>query len=139
MARKRTPAEPGTGQTDPAVEAMLENLEHPLRENIATVRRMILETDASIREAVKWNAPSFRTTEFFATFHLRSRDRVQLVLHTGAKRKATAETGLPIDDPDGLLQWLAKDRCMLSLESDADLEATRAGLQAIVRQWITHV
>jgi hypothetical protein len=42
----------------------------------------------------KWNAPSFRTTEFFATLNLRAKDgvdRVWLVLHLGAKVKDNAK------------------------------------------------
>ena len=33
-----------------------------------------METAPGIREGVNWNAPSFRTTEYFATTNLREKD-----------------------------------------------------------------
>src|SRR5262249_41248554 len=115
-ARKRVgKPEPGNAQTDPAVDAFLRDLDHPLKKEIEAVRRIILGVSAEIREGIKWNAPSFRTTDYFATVNLRAKDgeaRVWLILHTGAKKKEAATTGLKITDPAGLLEWLAKDRCL---------------------------
>jgi len=70
------------------VDAFLETLEHPLRDDVVRVRQLVLSALPDITEALKWNAPSFRTTEFFATFNLRSTDDVQLIFHTGARKKA---------------------------------------------------
>ena len=125
-------------QTDPAVEAFVRALEHPLKREIELVRAQILAAGASVLEAVKWNAPSFRTRDgdFFATFHLRARDRVQLVFHTGAKTKPTATTGLDVADPSGLLTWLAKDRAMAALGAGRELEAKLPALQDLVRAWV---
>jgi hypothetical protein len=123
----------------PAVSDLLANLDHPLADDIEKVRQLILGADASITEAVKWNAPSFQTTDFFATFNLHSRDRVQLVFHTGAKVKATAKSGIDIADPDGLLDWRAKDRCLVTLGAGKDVTKHRAAFLAIVREWIRWV
>jgi hypothetical protein len=89
------------------VGEFMSELDHPLKRDIETVRRIILDVDPGISEAIKWNAPSFRTTDFFATVNLRSRECVQLIFHTGAKAPATATTGINIADPEGLLKWLA--------------------------------
>jgi hypothetical protein len=48
-------------------------------------RQIILDADASIAEGIKWNAPSFYTSEYFATIQLRAKDGVQVILHLGAK------------------------------------------------------
>jgi hypothetical protein len=128
-----------TEQTDPAVAAFLSDLEHPLKKEIESVRKLILGVSPDIREGIKWNAPSFRTTEYFATFNLRAKDCVRLVLHTGAKVKATAKTGLKVDDPKGLLEWLAKDRCLVTLTGQKDIQAKRAALKALLREWIRWV
>lgn len=120
----------------PNVDAFLAALEHPQKEAIALVRGWILKCDPSIQEAVKWNAPSFRTSDFFATFHLRSKDAVELVFHTGAKAKASAETGLGIEDPTQLVRWLAKDRGLVRLGSYDEVIAKRAAFEALVRSWI---
>lgn len=130
---KRTPAD---SQTDPAVVAFLRALVHPRQRDVETVRQVILAASPEIREGIKWNTPSFRTTEWFATVNLRTKDgdRVRLILHTGAKK--TIAKGWSIADPTGLLQWLAKDRCVVTFTDGKDIEAKRAALQAIVRQWI---
>src|SRR5205807_64638 len=125
--------------TDPAVSAFLRELDHPLKAEIEAVRRIILGVSPEIREGIKWNAPSFRTTEYFATINLRARDRIRLILHTGARVKADATTGMPIADPAGLLEWLAKDRCLVTLADGKDLEARRAALEAIIRKWIRRI
>ena len=58
-----------------------------------------------------------------------------LILHAGAVRKDFAAQG-KIADPSGLLEWLAKDRCLATFEDAADVAAKRAALRTIVRAWI---
>jgi hypothetical protein len=128
--------EPRGSQTDPAVIAFLRELDHPLKQEIEAVRQLILGVSPEIREEIKWNAPSFRTTDHFATFNLRAKERVQLILHTGAKVKDTATKGMKIADPAGLLKWLAKDRCLVALSDGKDIQAKRAALEALMREWI---
>ncbi len=126
-------------RTDPAVIEFLRELDHPLKKEVNAVRQLILDTSPEIRESIKWNAPSFLTTDHFATFNLRPRDRVTLILHTGAKVKGTAQTGVKVDDPAGLLEWLAKDRCLVTLKDAKDIQARGAALQAVLREWMRHV
>src|SRR5882757_6255270 len=95
-----------------AVDVFMTGLEHPLKAEIEVVRRIIREARSTIGEAIKWNAPSFRTTEFFATTNLRSRDQVQLVFHLGSKVRKDLKP-LQITDPAGLVKWLARDRCLV--------------------------
>ncbi|MEP7272142.1 MAG: hypothetical protein ABI882_11610 [Acidobacteriota bacterium] len=38
---------------------------------------------------------------------------MQIVLHHGAKAQASSTLSLTIDDPAGLLKWLAKDRAVI--------------------------
>ncbi|MBI3844027.1 MAG: DUF1801 domain-containing protein [Planctomycetes bacterium] len=127
---------PASSQTDPAVVAFLRDLDHPLKKEIEAVRQIILGVSPEIREGIKWNAPSFRTTDYFATFNLRATDKVQLVFHKGAKVKDNSTKGMQIADPAGLLKWLAKERCLVTLGVGKDISAKRAALQSIVREWI---
>lgn len=123
-------------RTDPAVIAFLRDLEHPLKVEIDAVRQLILDVSPEIREGLKWNAPSFHTTEHFATFNLRTPDRVRVILHTGAKAKATAKTGVRVEDPAGLLEWLARDRCLVTFSDAEDIQARGPALQAVLREWM---
>lgn len=119
------------------VEAFLADLDHPLKPVILALRQSLLQTDAAIGEAVKWNAPSFHTSEHFATMHLRQADAVQLILHLGAKKRAMPKDA--IDDPQQLLTWLGSDRATLKFISVDDVNAKRTVLQAMIRQWMRYV
>lgn len=121
------------------VEAFLSRLEHPHQAEIVALREVILDADPRIAEGIKWNAPSFRTSEWFATFHLRAREGVQVILHFGAKAGAGGGARAAIRDPDALLQWLADDRATVRFRDRAEVEARRGAFAAVVREWIAHV
>lgn len=110
-----------------------------MKKEIEVVRKAILGVSSKIQEGIKWNAPSFRTTEYFATVHLRTLDLVQLVFHRGAKVKADATKGMQIADPAGLIKWLAKDRALVTVGAGKEISANKAALQAVVREWIQHL
>jgi hypothetical protein len=130
---------PTAADTTAAVDAFMAALDHPFKAEIEVLRRAIAAVHPSIAEGIKWNAPSWRTTEYFATTHLRSKAGVGLILHLGAKARALPEGGLQIADPAGLLKWLGKDRAQVEFTSSADLAARLPALQAVIRQWIAHV
>ncbi len=71
--------------TTEAVDELMTLLVHEHKDAIAHLRGALLGIDASIAEGVKWNAPSFRTTEYFATTNLRTKRGVGVILHFGAK------------------------------------------------------
>lgn len=140
MPRKSMRPRPVAGVESPTdVDALLAALEHPHLPEIQRLREIILAAGPQVRESVKWNAPSFAAGEHFATFHLRAKNGVQVVLHLGAKprRDATVRTG--VADPDGLLEWRAADRATVTFKDAADVEARADAFAAIVRQWITFV
>lgn len=132
MASKRQAA----GQT---VDAFLAALDHSHKSELLALRQIILAADPSIREEIKWNAPSFRTTESFATFQLRAKSDLQLVLHLGAKVRETATTGIAVADPAGLLKWLAKDRAVVTFTSLAEVYAKQSAFTELIRAWIVHL
>lgn len=125
-------------QTDVAVAEYLRDLKHPLKKEYAAVRKMILGASPAISEGVKWNAPSFRTREWFVTINPRNKESVQLVFHLGAKVRPLSK-GFKIDDPAGLLKWVAKDRAMATLGAGAEIAANRKPFEAIVKAWIKYV
>lgn len=126
-----------TGATDSdAVDSLLLDLEHPLKSVIEKVRSTILSADSGITEGIKWNSPSFYFEGWFATFHLRTKDRVLVVLHHGAKVRNQAGLSDTIDDPAELLTWLAADRATISFASESDFKLKRAALKGIIKQWI---
>ncbi|HEU4456832.1 MAG TPA: DUF1801 domain-containing protein [Longimicrobium sp.] len=127
------------GASTAEVDAFLAALDHPRKAEILALRRIILDADPSISEGIKWNAPSFRTSEWFATFHLRAKDGVQVILHLGAKRREDANPRAAIDDPESLLEWLAEDRASVKLRDMNEVDARRIALKSLIRQWIGEI
>jgi uncharacterized protein YdhG (YjbR/CyaY superfamily) len=135
---KRHQRQPGTStRMDPAVTEFLAELDHPLKKEIERIRQVILDVSPTISEGIKWNAPSFRTSEYFATFNLRSRDRVQLIFHYGAKVKDNSTAARAISDPAGLIRWLSTNRALVTLRDRARLNSDAKALAAIVKEWIS--
>lgn len=126
----------GAADTSAAVDALMATLQHPHKSGIEALRKAILAADPAIAEGVKWNAPSFRTDTYFATVHLRAKQGIALILHLGAKARALPAGGLGIDDAEGRLQWLAKDRAMIVFTDAKTVREDTPALQAILRQWI---
>lgn len=119
------------------VDEFMAKLKHPHHAAIEELRRVIRDVDPSIAEGVKGNAPSFRTTDYFATIHLRANDGIGIVLHLGAKVRETPS--FQLQDPRGLMKWLAKDRALISFSGMEDVKAHAAAIQAVVRQWVASV
>lgn len=120
------------------VQAFIFALDHPQRDAIVALRQLLLSADPAISEEVKWNAPSFRTSEHFATMHLRGQDSFQLILHLGAKSGRMVPKDA-IADPDKLLKWLGPDRASVTFSGATDLANKSDALVAIVRHWVGHV
>jgi hypothetical protein len=120
------------------VDAFLAALAHPQDATVRRLRAAIRAADPRIGEDIKWNAPSFHVDgRHFATMQLRRADSVLLVLHLGAGKRALAKDA--IDDPQGLLTWLGADRATLSFAGPAEVGARTDALQAVLKQWMTHV
>lgn len=121
------------------VEAFLAALEHPRQPEILAIRSIVLGAAPGIAEGIKWNAPSFRTSTDFATFQLRARSGVQLILHFGATPRPGSTARHEIHDPHALLTWLGDDRASVTFRDLADIEARRGALVDVLRQWIAQV
>ena len=135
MATKSQRESPDAGTR--AVEAFLATLDSPSKPALLAARKVIRGADARIAEGIKWNAPSFRTSDWFATFNLRAKQGVQLILHRGAKVRADAMGAIP--DPEGLLKWLGPDRALLQLGDAGEIDARRGAIEALMRHWVDEI
>jgi hypothetical protein len=136
--RASAPAKRATASAND-VTALIAAMPPPQRDALNALRDIILAADASIAEGVKWNSPSFRTSEYFATMNHRPGKGLMVVLHLGAKVRDTAKTGIAVNDPTGLLQWLAKDRAVLTFADLPAVQAQRGAFATLIRSWIRHV
>jgi len=141
MAPSRPTASRGAAPADgkAAVDAFMAQSTHAHKDAIEALRGIVLAVDASVTEGIRWNAPSFRSSEWFATTHLRCRRGIGLILHLGAKVRALPPGGLVIDDPSGLLKWLGPDRAMLEFDGLGELQQRTPAVLALLRQWIRQV
>ncbi|MBK9272963.1 MAG: DUF1801 domain-containing protein [Flavobacteriales bacterium] len=121
---------------DPAVNALLDAHDHPLRKEIDELRCIILGVDRSIEEGVKWNTASFRTEDWFATLNgPKQVKEPMLILHAGAKAKGLVLKDR-IPDPEGLITWLGNDRAQIVFRNATDIIVNKNALCAVVSAWI---
>nr|WP_242470990.1 DUF1801 domain-containing protein [Thiocystis violacea] len=97
------------------------------------MRAAIKAIDTRIVEEIKWNAPSFRIDDHFATFKLHPPKSIQLVLRRGAKPKSPRKA-FRLDDTYGLLKWPAIDRCVITLESSERAKALEQVVVEMVKE-----
>jgi hypothetical protein len=117
------------------VGALLDAARHPHRDVIDAMRTLIAAAVPTAVESIKWNAPSFATVEHFATFHLRAKSGVQLVLHMDAKPRSRGDLRRRITDDTGLLEWKGPDRALVTIRDAAHLKAVRSTLATVIAQW----
>ena len=110
-------------------------LDHLCKNEIESIRKLILGVHPSIAEGIKWNAPSFRTAEYFATTNLRAKSGIGIVLHLGAKVREIP-TGFSIADPTNLLKWLGNDRATVEISNLQDIADNKTAFESVIRQWI---
>ena len=123
----------------PDVDAFVKALGHPAEGMIMDIRALIRSADAEIAESIKWNAPSFATSEHFATFNLRAKHGVQLVVHLGTKTRPGATVRAAVDPLFPGLEWKAADRALIHFRDAADVRVRGPALQRLIKEWIRHV
>jgi hypothetical protein len=118
------------------VDRFLADLEHPLKAGVEQLRAAILASDDAITEHVKWNAPSFcHDGVDRVTFRLQPGNRLQLVLHRGAKVRDDA-AAFRFDDDSGLLDWVAPDRAVVTFRDLDDVATRRSSVADLIRRWV---
>jgi hypothetical protein len=130
----RPPRTTPAADSSAAVDQFIARLQHPHKAAIELLRQIICGVDPAIAEGIKGNAPSFRTVDYFATTQLRAAEGLGLILHLS--KKVRERPAFQVDDPKGLIKWLAKDRAIARFSGLEDLAALRPALEDIVRQWI---
>jgi hypothetical protein len=117
------------------VETYLETLVHGRKAEVLALRALILDAVPDLSERIKWNAPSWgRGTDDRITLRLHPGDRLQVILHRGAK--AGADDFFRFEDPDRQISWAAPDRGVITIADGADLETRAEKLGEVFRRWV---
>lgn len=130
MAKKPRVSDGGSDE----VSRYLESLDSKSRPLVEALRGVILGVDKAVTENIKWKSLNYTTTRDFATMNTRGKTGLRLVLHSGAKSEPGFVERGSIDDPEGLIEWLADDRGMITFADRAAIE--RDATRAVLRQWV---
>ena len=114
------------------VDAYMKRLKHPLSDVVETLRQIILKTDPTIGEEIKWNAPTFfyagpirpfnpkEYKRYLVVFNLFKQDCIRLVFWGGAK----------VNDTSGFLEGDYVDgRRLATFSSLQDVKSRKKALQ----------
>ena len=134
MARKLSANKVRSHATD--VAQHLDELNHPLRNVIDQLRKIIVGAVDELEENIKWNGPNYsHRGEDRITMRVHPPTQVQLVFHRGAAVQQPPGSRL-IDDNSPMLVWRANDRAVATFRSEMDVMKRKPGLVRIVRAWI---
>jgi hypothetical protein len=117
------------------VDIYLDTLDHTRKAEILKLRELILDAVPGLTETIKWNAPNYgRGDADRITMRLHPGNRLQLILHRGAK--AGADDLFRFEDPDKLIAWAAPDRGVITIKDAADLAGKAAAIGEVLRRWV---
>lgn len=118
------------------VTNFLNELQHPLREEIEQLRYIILSVDSRLEENIKWNGPNYCVAhEDRITMKIQPPKQIQLIFHRGTKRMSQPGSRI-MDDASGLLVWKENDRAVASFKNLAAIQQSKPVLQKIVQGWL---
>ena len=116
----------------------IQQLEPSIKEVVAALRQIILDTDKEIGERIKWNNPSFYYTGEMAPFDPKEYKREIIVFNLFKGRiMLVFPSGAKVNDKSGLLEGDYRDGRRLIIFNDmADVKAKEKGLQGVIREWL---
>jgi len=119
------------------VDEYMQQLDHPLKDVVEALRQTILESDPTIGEEVKWNAPTFFYTGEMPPSDAKEYRRYLVVtnVHRTSEILLVFWGGGKVDDASGLLEGdYADGRRTATFRSLDEVSSKRAALQHVVRE-----
>jgi hypothetical protein len=110
--------------TSSEVDDWFARYDHPLKEAMLEVRRIILE-DERMTETIKWQSPTFMYKGNMASFNPRTKAHVSLMFHTGASIPGAFPRLVGGGDTGRYMKLFSLD----------EVEEASAELSAIVDAW----
>src|SRR6185369_12527414 len=124
------------------VDAYMKRFKHPLLAVVEALRQIILKTDSTIGEEIKWNAPTFfyigpmrpfspkEYKRYLVVFNLFKQDCIRLVFWGGAK----------VNDKSGFLEGdYADGRRIAMFHGIQDVQSKKKALQDSLRLQLKHL
>ncbi len=112
--------------TNPEVDQFLQDLDHPLKDEMQAVREIILKADERMSETIKWGGPTFMYKGNMATINPRAKKFVNLFFQTGSA----------IENRHGVLEGDAAQVRTIKFADMDDVASKEPALTAVVKDWI---
>lgn len=104
---------------------------------VAAMLKAISEVCPTLTETIKWNAPTFCDDgKDRMTFMLHKKDRVGLILHTGAKPKEDKKAPHLYTDDTELLEWNSNVRATITFSDRDEFSFKRDLFKKAVKRWV---
>ncbi len=117
------------------VDEFLDALLHNRKDEIRALRKAIITLDENITETIKWNAPNFCWKGHDrVTLRLHPGDRLEIILHRGAKKKEY----LPVilNDSENLIFWITPDRGVIKISDHYMLNENLPQILKMILEWM---
>ncbi|QEM09680.1 DUF1801 domain-containing protein [Mucilaginibacter rubeus] len=121
------------------VDVYMKKLDHPLKDVLEALRKIILSADSGIGEHIKWNAPSFLYTGEMRAFDPKEYKRYVIVSNVFQKDciRLVFPSGAKINDTSGLLSGDYADGRRLAFFHDMEeVAAKEEALKNAVKTWL---
>lgn len=104
---------------------------------VEALLQAIIEACPTLTETIKWNAPTFcYEGKDRMTFMLHKKDRVGLILHTGAKPKEDKKAPHLYTDDTELLEWNSNIRATITFADCDEFSSKRDLFKKAVERWV---
>ena len=113
--------------------------DHPLKDVILSLRRVILESSSETAEQIKWNSPAFYFTGEMREFDPKEykRDIVVINLHKKDVVLLVFPTGAKVTDTSGLLEGDYPDgRKVAKFTSVSEVQLKEESLKSVLIKWL---
>jgi hypothetical protein len=104
---------------------------------VEAILQAITEECPALTETIKWNAPNFcDNSKDRMTMMLHKKDRVSLILHTGAKPKEDKKAPHLYTDDTELLEWNSNIRATISFFDLTDFLSKKILFKKAIKRWV---
>lgn len=118
------------------VSTFLNELNHPLKEEIELLRNIILNSNKTLTENIKWNAPNYVVGDNDrVTLKINPPKNILVILHCGAKSQ-TQPTEKLITHNCKALSWKGNNRAIITLNNKQDIITYKNDIVEIVNLWL---
>lgn len=118
------------------VTQFLDSSEHPMRNEIEELRKIIMTTGIPFEENIKWSGPNYSIqNQDRVTMRINPSKQLQLIFHRGAKTQEQPKDKLILVDYN-ILDWRSNDRAVASFKNMDEVTDNKESLQEIIIQWI---